>query len=188
MGGLLTNSFCNNKFRPFRSGPIRSEKPTQTSLGTCLSNFARIGRTDAEKSKENERPPFPYRRPPLPSADELMELAKSTKSGVDEKFATSSAPGNKRASINVKGLTVNIPATAAQVSNASLPLSPAQERWVSMSGQQSVTPVSKSNESLPCTAKIGGLDENGLEKRQMATQCGREDDLSAAIDDSAAFL
>uniref|UniRef100_A0A8R1DM99 C3H1-type domain-containing protein n=1 Tax=Caenorhabditis japonica TaxID=281687 RepID=A0A8R1DM99_CAEJA len=127
-------------------------------------NFARIGRTDAEKSKENERPPFPYRRPPLPSADELMELAKSTKSGVDEKFATSSAPGNKRASINVKGLTVNIPATAAQVSNASLPLSPAQERWVSMSGQQSVTPVSKSNESLPCAPKIEGLDENGLEK------------------------
>lgn len=77
----------------------------------------------------------------------------------------------KRLTTNVKGLTVNIPQNIAykeQSVNASMPLSPAQERWISMSNNAVPTSVAdKSNEMISSSSSttVRNGFENELDKR-----------------------
>lgn len=82
----------------------------------------------------------------------------------------------KRASTNVKGLTVNIPSnTAFKEQNSSMPLSPAQERWISMSIGAVPPPTSSAAEK----DAISSLSKNGVEQEQEKKHeiCSRDDDI-----------
>ncbi|CAL2029614.1 unnamed protein product [Caenorhabditis brenneri] len=114
-------------------------------------NLSRNHRTIEEKTGGESDRSFPhgsiYRGLDL-STEEAKKLVKP----VDE---IRISPPPKRASTNVKGLTVNIPSNiAAKESsvNDSMPLSPAQERWISMSVGGNIIPppiaADKVNEGL----------------------------------------
>lgn len=79
-------------------------------------------------------------------------------------------PPSKRASTNIKGLTVNIPQNIAfkeQAVNASMPLSPAQERWISMSVGGAIVPpnaaAEKMNDSTFISSSSSSTMRNGFE-------------------------
>ncbi|UMM11299.1 hypothetical protein L5515_000653 [Caenorhabditis briggsae] len=78
---------------------------------------------------------------------------------------------SKRVSTNVKGLTVNIPQNIAfkdQPANASMPLSPAQERWISMSNNVPATTGDKIEPTVISSSSnttIKNSNENELEKK-----------------------
>lgn len=100
-----------------------------------------------------------YRAPSMTQED----LSKESKN--QDEFKAPLPP--KRASTNVKGLTVNIPQNITfkeQAANASMPLSPAQERWISMSNNAAPTSaVDKSNEALGISSSSSTALKNGFE-------------------------
>lgn len=102
------------------------------------------------------------------------------------------SPPPKRASTNVKGLTVNIPSNIAfkeTAPNDSMPLSPAQERWISMSVGGTVVPPTTGEKAATDTATIpvkNGTDneldkkcsmENVLDRRPTTGKFLRDDDI-----------
>lgn len=78
------------------------------------------------------------------------------------------SPPPKRASTNVKGLTVNIPSSIAfkeQTAIDSMPLSPAQERWISMSVGGGVLPPAPEKESILSSSSTTVKIDNEAEKK-----------------------
>lgn len=128
-----------------------------------FQNVSKTGRSDEKTNKENEKPAT--RRSPVPATEEITETAKIVKSIEEPKEPKEAVVvPTKRASTNVKGLTVTIPANIAfktdQVSTNSLPLSPAQERWISMSCG------GLPNEKIGESANVMNEFDNDFEKKQ----------------------
>lgn len=124
-------------------------------------NMYRNNRNIEDKlTGENERP---YGNNSYRGGSNLM------KEDPSKSLKTSEAPPpSKRTSTNVKGLTVNIPPSIAfkeQPVNASMPLSPAQERWISMSigTQPSSAVAEKGNEPTITSSTSATTIRNGFE-------------------------
>ncbi|CAB04667.2 C3H1-type domain-containing protein [Caenorhabditis elegans] len=112
--------------------------------------------------------------------DDLRKVVRIDRSNEEENERPATAEiqksPTKRASTNVKGLTVNIPSnTAFKEQNSSMPLSPAQERWISMSIGAVPPPTSSAAEK----DAISSLSKNGVEQEQEKKHeiCSRDDDI-----------
>ncbi|CAO4360769.1 unnamed protein product [Caenorhabditis nigoni] len=131
-----------------------------------LTNYRNNRITDERLTGENDRNGT-YGNVSRGSNQVKDEAAKTMKNPDEFKAPLPS----KRVSTNVKGLTVNIPQNIAfkdQPANASMPLSPAQERWISMSNNvpaatgDKIEPTVISSSS---NATIKNSNENELEKK-----------------------
>ncbi|CAI2305883.1 unnamed protein product [Caenorhabditis sp. 36 PRJEB53466] len=164
---------------------MRTEK---TIFGSC-------GRTEEKVNKEKERSASFVHHSSLSSPEEQENLnATKVPVLVVEESKLPAAP--KRPSTNVKGLTVSIPQNIAfkdQVLHSSLPLSPAQLTWISMSAgngpavekpNESVTAVMSSSSSMrnEYENEFGRKMEDALERRIPSGQFQREDE-SPGVDD-----
>ncbi|EFP12094.1 CRE-GLA-3 protein [Caenorhabditis remanei] len=131
------------------------------NISQFFQNMYRSNRNIEDKlTGENERPygSTTYRGVSNSMKDDPSTISKNSEA----------PPPSKRVSTNVKGLTVNIPPNIAfkeQTANASMPLSPAQERWISMSigTQPSSTVAEKGNEPTITSSASAATIRNGLD-------------------------